>query len=335
LHGKEISCPHVHYAEPPPAKPPSSPKNKPRSRRNQKRYQTQNPPHSPPTATVGTPSITNQADNEQPPTFNDPYPERSVPNHLLDPIEEAHVNIHEYPLRLRTEAYFDYLEEEHNKKEAQENEAKAANPEAKKPVSEAQLNANRANAQHSTGAKTEEGKANSSRNNFRHGLAGLTRNESFMLLIPDESKEDYDRSVEAFMDEWKPQTATELDLVLRLASRQWLRRRAIRLQNQFVNFDGTISHWDQHALFRRYEATHERGFNRALDDLIRPRRLRMQEQNGFESQRRKNAEHEFKIRSLQNREKLQNLAIQTAELRLKRLEERPAAPKPSKTDPGT
>jgi hypothetical protein len=277
-------------------------------------------------ATVGTPSITNQAGNEQPPTFNDPYPERSVPNHLLDPIEEAHVNIHEYPLRQRTEAYFDYLEEEHNKKEAGQ---------AKKPVSEAQLNANRANAQHSTGAKTEEGKANSSRNNFRHGLAGLTKNESFMLLIPDESKEDYDRSVEAFMDEWKPQTATELDLVLRLASRQWLRRRAIRLQNQFVNFDGTISHWDQHALFRRYEATHERGFNRALDDLIRLRRLRMQEQNGFESQRRKNAEHEFKIRSLQNREKLQNLAIQTAELRLKRLEERPAAPKPSKTDPGT
>jgi hypothetical protein len=162
-----------------------------------------------------------------------------------------------------------------------------------------------------------------------------------MLLIPDESKEDYDRSVEAFMDEWKPQTATELDLVLRLASRQWLRRRAIRLQNQFVNFDGTISHWDQHALFRRYEATHERGFNRALDDLIRLRRLRMQEQNGFESQRRKNAEHEFKIRSLQNREKLQNLAIQTAELRLKRLEapptpkkQSPPGPEPPKTDRG-
>ena len=48
-----------------------------------------------------------------------------------------------------------------------------------------------------------------------------------------------------------------------------------------------------------------------------------------------NAEHEFKIRSLQNREKLQNLAIQTAELRLKRLEARPTAPKPSKTAPGT
>jgi hypothetical protein len=135
------------------------------------------------------------------------------------------------------------------------------------------------------------------------------------------------------MNEWKPQTATELDLVLRLASRQWLRRRAIRLQNQFVNPDGSIIFWDQHALFRRYEATHERGFNRALDDLIRLRRLRTQEQNGFESQRRKNAEHEFKIRSLQNREKLQNLAILTAELRLKRLEERTTAPKPPKTDP--
>ena len=283
-------------------------------------------------AAGGNPTITNQTDSDQPPTLLDPYPERSVPNHLLDPLEEAFVNVNEHHLRQRDNAYFDYLEEEHNKKQAEQ---------AKKPVSEAQLNANRANAQHSTGAKTEEGKANSSRNNFRHGLAGLTRNESFMLLCPDESKEEYDRSVEAFMDEWKPTTATELDCVLRLASRQWLRRRAIRLQNNFVNFDGTISHWDQHALFRRYEATHERGFNRALDDLIRLRRLRMQEQNGFESQRRKNAEHEFKIRSLQNREKLQNLAIQTAELRLKRLEAPPApkkqappAPESPKTDLG-
>jgi hypothetical protein len=290
-------------------------------------------------ATAGAPTITNHADYEKPPTLLDPYPERSVPDHLLDPIEEAHVHYHEYPLHLRTEAYFDYLEEEHAKKEAQGKEAQAANPDVKKPVSEAQLNANRANAQHSTGPKTEEGKANSSRNNFRHGLAGLTKNESFMLLCPDESKEEYDRSVAAFMDEWKPQTATELDCVLRLASRQWLRRRSIRLQNQFVNPDGSIAHWDQHAIFRRYEATHERGFNRALDDLIRLRRLRMQEQNGFESQRRKNAEHEFKIRSLQNREKLQNLAIQTAELRLKRLEapptpkrQAPPAPEPPKTD---
>jgi hypothetical protein len=54
-------------------------------------------------------------------------------------------------------------------------------------ITEAQLAANRANAQKSTGPKTEERKANSSRNSFKHGLyrryeASLL--ESGEILIP-------------------------------------------------------------------------------------------------------------------------------------------------------
>jgi hypothetical protein len=76
--------------------------------------------------------------------------------------------------------------------------------------------------------------------------------------------------------------------------------------------------------------THERGFNKALADLMRLRSIQIREKNGFESQRRKNAEHEFKIRSLQNREKLQDLAIRIAEARLKRLEPKETPPPPGK-----
>ena len=53
---------------------------------------------------------------------------------------------------------------------------------------EAQIAANRANAEQSTGPKTEEGKAASSRNHSSHGLC--TYNEIFFML-PHESTEAY------------------------------------------------------------------------------------------------------------------------------------------------
>ncbi len=47
-----------------------------------------------------------------------------------------------------------------------------------------QIAANRANSQHSTGAKTEAGKAASSKNNFRHGF-----NCPFSLLESENADE--------------------------------------------------------------------------------------------------------------------------------------------------
>jgi hypothetical protein len=102
-------------------------------------------------------------------------------------------------------------------------------------VSEAQLAANQANAQHSTGPSTPEGKAISSQNNFRHGL---TQSEGDLILLESESKEAYAKALAGFQAEWKPKTETEHDLVERLASRQWLRRRAMKLQTQFLAPDG-------------------------------------------------------------------------------------------------
>ena len=47
--------------------------------------------------------------------------------------------------------------------------------------------ANQANAQHSTGP-SEEGKANSAGNNFKHGLCPT---EGFFVLLPNEPIEEY------------------------------------------------------------------------------------------------------------------------------------------------
>ena len=50
---------------------------------------------------------------------------------------------------------------------------------------EAQVAANRANSQHSTGPKSAEGKAVICLNAFRHGLAGA------FIILPDEIREDF------------------------------------------------------------------------------------------------------------------------------------------------
>jgi hypothetical protein len=184
---------------------------------------------------------------------------------------------------------------------------------AKKQISPAQLAANQANAQLSSGPSTPEGKAISSQNNFRHGL---TQTEGDLVLLEGESKEAYLKSLAGFQKEWNPATETEHDLVERLATRRWLRRRAMKLQNQFLAPDGTITNEKQYALYRRYETQHERAYNKALSDLMRLRALHLREQNGFESQKRKDEIHAFKIKALKDREYRNQLAVLEAEARL-------------------
>jgi hypothetical protein len=214
----------------------------------------------------------------------------------LDSTEESHVETSEFHARRRE----DELESYFGKYEPSR-------------LSEAQLAANRANAKLSTGPTTPEGRAVSARNNFRHGL---TQVKGDLVLLETESKDDYSRALAEFQAEWQPVTATERDLVERLASRQWLRRRAMKLQLYYISpSDGQIIDHDRFTLYRRYEVQHERAYNKALNDLIRLRAFRLREHIGFESQQPKNEQHKVKLRLLQNRETLQELAIRTAESR--------------------
>jgi len=182
-----------------------------------------------------------------------------------------------------------------------------------KEISHAQLAANQANAQLSTGPSSPEGKAISSQNNFRHGL---TQTEGELTFLEGESKEAYAKALAGFQKEWKPVTETEQDLVERLATRQFLRRRAFKLQQQFLAPDGTILDQKQFALYNRYENQHERAYNKALADLMRLKSLRLRGQNGFESQKRKDEIHAFKIKALQDREYRNKLQILEREAKL-------------------
>jgi hypothetical protein len=74
---------------------------------------------------------------------------------------------------------------------------------------------NRQNAQKSTGPRTPEGKQKSSLNALRHGLT------SHLPVIPGEDPEIYQVHIQAFLDEYDPQSVTELHLVRSLADLAW------------------------------------------------------------------------------------------------------------------
>ena len=74
---------------------------------------------------------------------------------------------------------------------------------------------NRANAQHSTGPRTESGKQRSSQNALRHGLTARS------AVTPSEDHVVYQRHVCQFMDEFKPATPTETQMVQQLADTSW------------------------------------------------------------------------------------------------------------------
>ncbi len=81
--------------------------------------------------------------------------------------------------------------------------------------SQAQNEANRANAQLSTGPKTETGKARSSHNALKTGLTGRT------VLLPGDDVAAYTRHVERFFVDRKPVDDAEKSLVQSIADTEW------------------------------------------------------------------------------------------------------------------
>jgi hypothetical protein len=87
-----------------------------------------------------------------------------------------------------------------------------------------QIEANRRNAQKSTGPVTQEGKLQSRCNAVRHGLTAET------VIGALEDAEDYKAFEAAITADYDAQSAVERELVLRLASLLWRLRRATTIE---------------------------------------------------------------------------------------------------------
>lgn len=94
---------------------------------------------------------------------------------------------------------------------------------------------NHANAQHSTGPRTEDGKRRSSLNTLRHGLTGQT------IVLPSEDLAAYERHTRRFTDDLQPKGAIEDQLVQSLADAAWRLNRVAALENNVLAL-GAIRH---------------------------------------------------------------------------------------------
>src|SRR5690242_1197135 len=95
---------------------------------------------------------------------------------------------------------------------------------------EAQINANRLNAQKSTGPTSPEGKARSSLNALKSGI------DAWSHIIPGEDPAELEALTGAFHSQYRPADPTQLALVDTLISTEWIQRRLRRIEAQLWNY---------------------------------------------------------------------------------------------------
>ena len=89
-----------------------------------------------------------------------------------------------------------------------------------------QIEANRANAQKSSGPTSSEGKAKSSRNRLTWGFCSNT------ILMPGEDPDDLRGLLADLTAQHQPVNVTEQILVEKMVQNHWLSLRAFRLQSE-------------------------------------------------------------------------------------------------------
>ena len=134
----------------------------------------------------------------------------------------------------------------------------------KSTTSQAKIEANRRNAQRSTGPRTSTGKAASSRNAVRTGLTTLT-----LTVMPGECQQDLDELSHSIRNEWNPQGDHENFLVDQMISARWRLERLARYEEEAMNkaIDGPAGFITNEGV-RRFEA--KSAHRRVLDAIDQP-----------------------------------------------------------------
>ena len=151
-----------------------------------------------------------------------------------------------------------------------------------------QVHANRENAKHSTGPRTEEGKQRTARNAIKHGFRAKEP------LIPGEDPDHYYRHSAEIEHELQPATPLEETLVDQIVDITWRLKRFARIEAAVVNelYDSAAEQpenqdkdgeqllgralADSHALNRlsRYEAQLSRRYQSTMKELRELRKRR-------------------------------------------------------------
>jgi hypothetical protein len=142
-------------------------------------------------------------------------------------------------------------------------------------ATEAQREANRRNAQKSSGPRTDAGKARVSRNATQHGLCNT------LPVMSDEDRAQFEEILNDLNEEHQPNGTTEGLLVYKMAAAFLNSWRANILLTERLDINDTQDDSKQVALMLRYFNTADRAFNRNLTDLRKLQKERKNEQIGF------------------------------------------------------
>jgi hypothetical protein len=99
-------------------------------------------------------------------------------------------------------------------------------PSAIKPPNRTETN--RANAQNSTGPRTEAGKQRSSLNALRHGLTGQT------VVLPSDDVVAYQHHCQEFLDQYQPTNKLETHLTQTIADLSWRLNRILAIETNML-----------------------------------------------------------------------------------------------------
>jgi hypothetical protein len=146
--------------------------------------------------------------------------------------------------------------------------------------SPAQVAANLANSKLSTGPASPDGKAASSQNHFKLGLACRT-----FQVRKHEIQEDFDQYTKDLTADYQPVNTIERTLVTKMAQHHWCSQRAFAAQEFCFSFSEelgmslcTISQLQQDLrLYVRYQGEHDRAFHKCRQELDKIQNARKSE----------------------------------------------------------
>ena len=140
-------------------------------------------------------------------------------------------------------------------------------------ISDKQREANRQNAQHSTGPKTPEGKAAIRFNALTYGLRIRS------TILEDENAADYSQLWNELEADWLPQTRTERCYLETLVTSQWLLKRVAESERRI--YDGMALGEKQLVMLAyvaKQRAQLERSFRTAIADMKQSQKERQARQ---------------------------------------------------------
>ena len=151
----------------------------------------------------------------------------------------------------------------------------------------------RTNGAKSHGPITEQGRKTSSMNALKHGLTART------VVLSNEDGDEYTGLLNSYIEELQPNGTIEMDLITEMVNAKWQQRRLSNIESELFEqymekprkvsdpaYDSHDATVEQTAAFRimsnstsltmlnRMAARFERTYSRALNNLLRLRRLR-------------------------------------------------------------